>query len=54
MVDELRDVAMQQPEEQAYGAEIRRRIAEVDAGTATLVSVDDAMARARQALKDAR
>ena len=41
-------------ENQQYASEIERRIAEIDAGTARLVSTDDALAQARQAVKDAR
>jgi hypothetical protein len=51
----LRDSAFPLPDEnQQYAIEIERRIAEIDAGTARLVSIDDTLARARQALKDAR
>lgn len=53
--DTLRDSAFPLPDEnQQYAIEIQRRIAEIDAGTARLISIDDTLARARQALKDAR
>jgi hypothetical protein len=55
MVDELRDAAFVLPNEHVeYAAELQRRIAEIDAGTATLLSADESMANARKALKDAR
>ena len=37
-----------------YTAEIQRRVAEIDAGTAKLVSADEAIASARQAVNDVR
>jgi putative addiction module component (TIGR02574 family) len=37
-----------------YGAEIQRRVAEVRAGTAKVVSADDAIAAAREAVNDVR
>jgi hypothetical protein len=53
--DSMRDAAFPLPDEhQQYAAEIQRRIAEIDAGTAVLLSTEDALARGRQALKDAR
>ncbi len=53
--DTLSDSAFPLPDEnQQYASEIKRRIDEIDAGTARLVSTDDALARARQAVKDAR
>ena len=36
--------------EEAWGAEVARRLAEVEAGTAKLVPVEQAVRRARQAL----
>jgi hypothetical protein len=38
----------------AYAAEIQRRVAEVDAGTAELVDADEAIARARRVLEEVR
>lgn len=46
------DESIQWDEE--YEAEIQRRVAEIDAGTAVLVDADEAIANARQVLKDAR
>jgi len=37
-----------------YTAEIQRRVAEIDAGTAKLISADEAIASARQAVNDVR
>ncbi|HEV7486044.1 MAG TPA: addiction module protein [Thermoanaerobaculia bacterium] len=37
-----------------YAAEIRRRVAEVRAGTAKMVSADEAIAAARRAIDDVR
>ncbi|MBV8544881.1 MAG: addiction module protein [Acidobacteria bacterium] len=37
-----------------YAAEIQRRVAEIDAGTAELVDSDEAIAAARQAVDDVR
>jgi putative addiction module component (TIGR02574 family) len=37
-----------------YAAEIQRRVAEIRAGTAKMVSADDAIAAARQAVDDVR
>jgi len=37
-----------------YGAEIQRRVAEVRAGTAKMVSADEAIAAAREAVNDVR
>ena len=37
-----------------YAAEIQRRVAEIDAGTAELVDSDEAIANARRLLSDAR
>lgn len=39
--------------EEAWTAEIERRIAEVEAGTATLIPAEEAIANARAALHDA-
>lgn len=51
MVDELRDAAVVLSDEHVeYAAELQRRIAEIDAGTATLLSADESMANARKAL----
>jgi Putative addiction module component len=53
--DSMRDAAFPLPDEhQLYAAEIQRRIAEIRAGTAHLISADDALAQARQAVKNAR
>jgi GTP cyclohydrolase III len=38
----------------AYAAEIQRRIAEIDAGTAELVDADEAIAEAKRALEEVR
>jgi hypothetical protein len=38
----------------AYLAEIQRRVAEIDAGTAELVAADEAIARARRVLEEVR
>jgi|GEM_PF-600280 putative addiction module component (TIGR02574 family) len=40
--------------ESAYSAEIQRRIAEIDAGTADVVDSDEAIADAKRALEHAR
>jgi len=37
-----------------YSAEIQRRVAEIEAGTAKLISADEAIASARQAVNDVR
>jgi putative addiction module component (TIGR02574 family) len=37
-----------------YAAEIQQRVAEIRAGTAKMVSADDAIAAARQAVDDVR
>jgi hypothetical protein len=36
--------------EEAWAAEVDRRLAEIEAGTATLIPLDQAIRRARQAL----
>jgi putative addiction module component (TIGR02574 family) len=40
--------------DEEYAAEIQRRVAEIEAGTAELVDADEAIAKARRALEDAR
>jgi putative addiction module component (TIGR02574 family) len=40
--------------DEAYAAEIQRRVAEIKDGTAKLVSADDAIASARRAVNDVR
>jgi putative addiction module component (TIGR02574 family) len=46
--DEDRDLDL------AYAAEIQRRIAEIDAGTAEVMDADEAIAEARRVLEHAR
>lgn len=48
----IRDAAWD--DDALYASEIKRRIADVEAGTAPLVPADEAIARARKALSDAR
>ena len=51
LADELYDSVGEPPEfTPEYQAEIERRVAEIDAGTAELVSVEDALASARAAV----
>ncbi|MDP9360216.1 MAG: addiction module protein [Acidobacteriota bacterium] len=57
LVDELLDSIRSDEDRRldlAYAAEIEKRIAEIDSGTAELVDADEAIASARRALDDAR
>ncbi|HEV7570280.1 MAG TPA: addiction module protein [Thermoanaerobaculia bacterium] len=52
LLDSVEDEGIEWDEE--YAAEIQRRVAEIDAGTAELVDSDEAIAAARRAIDDVR